>query len=47
MNESDNLVEMIRRDIEKPVEEWSEQDKQDWRDMGWRLPKRSKKEKSK
>jgi hypothetical protein len=41
------LREMVRKDIEKPVEQWTEQDKQDWRDMGWRLPKHSKKEKAK
>jgi hypothetical protein len=41
------LSEMIRKDIEKPVEEWTEQDKQDWQDMGWRVPRRTAKGKSK
>ena len=33
------LEELIRRDLDKPVEEWSEADKQAWRDMGWRVPR--------
>lgn len=38
--ELDKLRELVRKDIEKPVEEWTEQDKQDWRDMGWKLPRK-------
>lgn len=33
------LIQLIRSDLEKSVEDWNEQDCQDWRDMGYRLPK--------
>lgn len=33
------LQEQVQRDLDKAPEEWSPQDCQDWRDMGWRLPK--------
>lgn len=32
------LQEMVRADLDRPVEDWTEQDCRDWRDMGWRLP---------
>jgi len=36
------LKELVRRDLNKPVEEWSEIDKECYRDLYGRLPRRSK-----
>jgi hypothetical protein len=36
------LIEMVRKDLAKPVEEWSDADKDDWRAMGYRVPRRKR-----
>ncbi len=38
----EELARLIRNDLTKPVEQWSEQDKRDWRAMGYRVPRRRK-----
>lgn len=37
-----DLVEIVRKDLSRPVSEWSEADKQDYRDLFGRLPRQSK-----
>jgi len=37
--ESVQLRRLLKDDLEKPVCEWSARDRDDWKSMGWKLPK--------
>lgn len=36
----DELIEQVRKDLARPVEEWSEQDREDYKAVFGRLPPR-------